>query len=153
MQPDEVRKVILGLKNSKSSGLDEIDTFILKMVLDEILPAETHKVNLSLKAKEFPSNWKVSKVIPLLKKDDPLKPKNYRPVTILLILCKVLERIVFNQIVTCMNENEYFHQNHHGFRANHNTCTAMLHMYDSWLDAAKHDKMVVYLTFPLHFIL
>ena len=94
--------------------MDEIDTFILKMVLDEILPAETHKVNLSLKAKEFPSNWKVSKVIPLLKKDDPLEPKNYGPMAILPILSKVLERIVFNQIVTYMNENEYFHPNHHG---------------------------------------
>ena len=74
VHPNEVRKVILGLKNSKSSGMDEIDTFILKLVLDEILPAATHTVSLSLEAKKFPNSWKVPKLIPLLKKDDPLEP-------------------------------------------------------------------------------
>ena len=58
-------KVILGLKNSKSSGMDEIDTFIIKLGLDEILQAATHIVDLSFEAKEFTSIWKVSKVIPL----------------------------------------------------------------------------------------
>ena len=141
VHPDEIKKIILGLKNSKSCGMDQIDTFIIKLVLDEILPAATHIVNLSLEAKEFPSSWKVAKVIPLLKKDDALDPKNYRPVAILPILSKVLERVVFNQIVTYMDNHKYIHPNHHGFRANHNTCTAMLQMYDSWIDAVENDKM------------
>ena len=98
--------------------MDEIDTFILKLVLDERLPAATHIVNFSLEAKEFPSSWKVSQVISLLKEDDSLGPKNYRPVAILPILNKILERIVFDQIVTYRNENENFHPSHHEFRAN-----------------------------------
>jgi hypothetical protein len=119
VHPDEIKKIILDLKNSKSCGMDQIDTFIIKLVLDEILPAATHIVNLSLEAKAFPSSWKVAKVIPLLKKDDPLDPKNYRPVAILPILSKVM---VFNQIVNYMDKHKYIHPNHHGFRSNHNTC-------------------------------
>ena len=99
VHPDQVKKVILSLKNSKSCGLDNIDTYILKLVVDEILPAMTHVINLSIQQSIFPSTWKVAKVIPLFKKGDSLEPKNYRPVAILVIMSKVLERIVFQQVI------------------------------------------------------
>ena len=99
VHPDTVRKIILGLKNSKSCGVDNIDTYIIKLMVDDILPAVTHIVNLSIQQAAFPSQYKIAKVIPLLKKDDPLEPKNYRPVAILCILSKVIERVIFCQIV------------------------------------------------------
>ena len=43
----------------------------------------------------FPSAWKLAKIIPLLKKGDPLNPQNYRPVALLAIMSKVLERVIF----------------------------------------------------------
>ena len=104
-------------------------------MVDDILPAVTHIVNLSIQQAEFPSQYKIAKVIPLLKKGDPLEPKNYRPVAILCILSKVIERIIFIQIVEFMNSNECFHPNHHGFRAHHSTSTAMIQMYDTWVQA------------------
>ena len=100
VSPDTVREIISGLKNSKSSGIDYIDTYIVKLIVDEILPAVTHIVNLSIQNAVFPSLYKAAKVIPLHKKDDPLEAKNYRPVAILCILSKVIERAVFLQIVT-----------------------------------------------------
>ena len=57
-------------KNSKSCGLDNIDTYILKLIVDDVLPAITHIVNLSIQQSVFPSLYKRAKVIPLLKKDD-----------------------------------------------------------------------------------
>ena len=128
VHPDTVRKIILWLKNSKSSGIDNIDTYSIKLMVDDILPAVTHIVNLSIQHAAFPSMYKIAKVIPLLKKDDPLEPKNYRPVAILCILSKVIERTIFIQIVEYMNTNEFFHPNHHGFRAGHSTSTAMIQM-------------------------
>ena len=130
VHPDAVRKIILGLKNSKSYGVDTIDTYIIKLMVDDILPAVTHIVNLSIQHAAFPSLYKIAKVIPLHKKDDPLLPKNYRPVAILCIISKVIERVIFLQIVEYMNSNDLFHPNHHGFRAHHSTTTAMVHMYD-----------------------
>ena len=99
VHPDAVRNILLGLKNSKSSGVDNIDTYIIKLMVDDILPAVTHIVNLSIQQAAFPSLYKLAKIIPLLKKDDPLVPKNYRPVAILCILSKVIERVIFMQIV------------------------------------------------------
>jgi hypothetical protein len=47
----------------------------------------------------------------------------------------VIERVIFTQIVKYMNSNEFFHPNHHGFRALHSTTTAMIQMYDFWVQA------------------
>ena len=80
--------MVAGLKNSKSCGMDNIDTYVLKLMADDVLPAITHIVNLSIQQGVFPSMYKLAKVIPLLKKDDPLEPKNYRPVAILCVISK-----------------------------------------------------------------
>jgi hypothetical protein len=72
VHPDEVGKIVSGLKNSKSFGLDQIDNFIIKLIKPNITPALTHIVNLSLSTQKFPTNWKKSKIIPLQKKEDYL---------------------------------------------------------------------------------
>ena len=99
VHPDQVANIISNLSNTTAFGLDQIDTSIIKLVKAEILPAVTHLVNLSLTARKFPSLWKKSKIIPLHKKEDPLNPKNYRPVEIVPILSKILERLVLNHLI------------------------------------------------------
>ena len=141
VHPDEVRKIILSLKNSKSCGVDTIDTYTIKLIVDDILPAVTHIVNLSIQQGVFPSQYKIAKVIPLHKKEDPLLPKNYRPVAILCILSKVIERVIFLQIVQYMNSNDLFHPNHHGFRAHHSPTSAMIQMYDTWVQAVDKGEL------------
>ena len=141
VHPDEVEKTISNLSNSSSFGLDLIDTYIIKLIKPDILPALTHVINLSISTKIFPGLWKKSKVIPLLKKDDVLNPKNYRPVAIIPIFSKVLERVIFNQMVSYVTENNLIHPNHHAYRANHNTTTALLQLYDVWLDSLESREM------------
>ena len=116
VHPDEVEKIVRGLKNSKSYGVDNIDTYILKLIIEDVLPVITHVVNLTITQKSFPSIYKKAKVIPLLKKGDPLIQKNYRPVSILCVVSKVIERVVFKQIVEYMESNLFLCPNHHGFR-------------------------------------
>ena len=141
---DQVLKIVKNLKNSKSTGLDNIDTNTIKLVINEILPALTHVVNLSLKNQVFPSIYKKSKIIPLLKKpkDDPLNPKFYRQVSLLPILSKILERAVFIQIESYISENDLLHPCHHGGRAWHSTTTALIELYDQWLEAVDNDNIV-----------
>ena len=138
--PNEIQNIILQLKNSKSTGLDTIDTYILKCSLAYILPAVTHIVNLSLNSGIFPSKWKTAKVIPLFKSGDSLNPKNYRPVAMLPILSKVLEKVVFCQVSKYMEKNSLMHPNHHGFRQNHSTATCLIQLYDKWVEALEERK-------------
>ena len=97
VHPDLVLKIITNLKNSKATGFDNIDTYVMKMIKSEVTPAITHIVNLSIKTSVFPTLWKHSKVIPLLKPGakDQLNAKSYRPVALLPVVSKVLERVVF----------------------------------------------------------
>ena len=141
VHPDQVDKIISSLNNSNASGLDLIDTSVIKLVKSEILPAVTHIINLSITSRIFPTSWKRSKVIPLHKKDDLLNPKNYRPVAILPILSKILERVVFNQMISYLDSNGLLHPNHHAYRAQHNTTTALVQMYDGWLQAAEAGQL------------
>ena len=95
----QVLEIIEKLKKSKSCGLDKIDTYIIKLIRFEILPSLTHIINLSIQTSTFPTGWKKAKVIPLLKKDDPLDPKNYRPVAILPIFSQIIERVIVIQVI------------------------------------------------------
>ena len=133
--PDEVLKLITNLKATKSCGVDNIDAYVIKLAKHELLPVITHIVNLSLSNQVFPSQWKMSKIIPLHKKDELLYPKNYRPVSLLPIFSKILERAVFQQVVEYFEINNLIHPSHHGFRSKHNTSTALLEMYDVWVEA------------------
>ena len=113
------------------------------MIKNEITPAITHIVNLSIKTSVFPTLWKHSKVIPLFKPGakDKLNAKSYRPVALLPVASKVLERVVFLQIVEYMDKNKLFHPNHHGFQSLHSTTTTMIQMYDTWVEALEKSEM------------
>jgi hypothetical protein len=128
VKPDDVLKIISGLKNSKSSGVDYIDTGTIKLVAEEILPAITHIINLSISHGTFPAIWK--------------QAKNYRPVALLPIFSKILVKAVFLQIVQYLDKNNLLHRNHHGSRSGYNTATALIQMYDQWTEEVDDGKMV-----------
>ena len=99
---------------------------------------------LSISTGKFPRIWKYAKVVPLLKSQssDPILPKSYRPVALLPILSKVLEKAVFTQLVTYLESNHLVHPNLHGSRAEHNTSTALIQMYDKWVEEVNDGKLV-----------
>ena len=111
------------------------------MVAD-ILPALTHIINLSIMQSKFPTVWKHAKVVSLLKKGDTLAPKNYRPVALLPVFSKILERIVFNQLVKYLEAQKLIHPNHHGSRPGHSTATALIQMYDTWVEEVDDGNLV-----------
>ena len=135
VHPDVILKIITDLKATQSCGLDNIDSNIVKLVKHELVPVITHIVNLSIRDKIFPHQWKTSKIIPLHKKKEVIYPENYRPVSLLPIFSKILERAIFVQVVKYLEENCLIHPSHHGFRQNHNTATALLQMLDVWGEA------------------
>ena len=130
VHPDQVLKIITNLKSSSSCGLDSIDSRIIKLPKHQLVPVITHIVNLSITTRKFPNPWKSSKVVHLHKKDEVIYPKNYRPVSLLPVISKVLERALFEQMITYLENNHLLHPSHHGFRANHSTATALIEMYD-----------------------
>ena len=89
----------------------------------------------------FPEAWKCSKVIPIFKKDDEQLAKNYRPVSILSPLSKVLEKVVFSQLYGYFTRNNLLSPSSHGYREHTSTLTALLQLYDKWAHAASMGKI------------
>ena len=80
---ETVRKLLMKLKSSKSTSVDELDNFAVKHAADFIAEPLHHIISLSIMQSKFPTSWKFSKIIPLHKKLSHLKPEDYRPVAIL----------------------------------------------------------------------
>ena len=116
---EEVTKLIKGLKNSTATGVDFIDTRTVKLGVEILAPALQHIIHLSISSSTFPELWKWHKVVPLLKSTscDKILPKSYRPVALLPVLSKILEKAVFSQLVEYMEINNLIHPNLHGSRA------------------------------------
>ena len=141
---EEVLKIIESLNNSSSTGVDFIDTQTVKMVKDEIVGALTTIINLSIQISTFPEIYKHSKIIPLKKKPtlNDLDCASYRPVNLLPIPGKIVEKAIFNQLAEYLETNHLVHPNHHGGRKGHSTTTALVQMYNTWVEQIEEGKLV-----------
>ena len=128
-QPTSVEKIMLvinRLKNSNAFGSDEIPTRFIKDSVFVTAYYITVIVNTSIVTGFFPSLWKYSLVNPKLKKGDVDNPSNFRPLSILPVLSKVLERIVADQLMTYLESKDLISKTQHGFRKQLSTETALL---------------------------
>jgi hypothetical protein len=78
--------------------LDYIPTWFIQDAGEVIAPCITHITNLSIQQSTFPTEFKRARVAPLYKKGSKLEQGNYRPVSILCCLSKIIERVVYEQI-------------------------------------------------------
>ena len=76
-------KIIKEINISKSSGLDNISSFIIKEAFEILLPEVTFMFNLSIRTSEFPEAWKQALVVPIPKSGNLTKVQNYRPISLL----------------------------------------------------------------------
>ena len=77
--------------------------------------------NRSLKDCLFPCSWKIANVLPLYKKGDPSQVSNYRPVSLLSCVSKIMERIIFKHLYNYFYENDLFYKYQAGFLPGHST--------------------------------
>ena len=127
---EDTMKVIASLKSKTSSGYDGITVQLLKQVAPGISKPLTALINQSLHNGRFPDGLKLSKIIPLYKKDSREIMGNYRPVSLLCAMSKVFERVVYNQLYEYFKQHKLFHKNQYGFRDEHSTELASLELID-----------------------
>ena len=111
-----IRKELASLNTKKAIGLDDISSLFLRDGADCIISPVTHIINLSINTETVPSGFKEAKVIPLFKKGSTLDPGNYRPVSILNVLSKILERAVHKQLSEYLEKRGLLFENQSGFR-------------------------------------
>ena len=127
-KPVDVNTLILIVKDlnaTNSIGSDGIALRFLRDALCVIAPFLTCIVNTSLVTGVFPESWKHALVVPLYKNGDLDVVSNYRPISILSIVSKILEKIVARQLSDYLETNKLLSNSQHGFRPKLSTETAL----------------------------
>ena len=101
----DVFKKLQEVNVAKATGHDSIPNKILKIAALVISISLADLFNLSITTNTFPDDWKVTKVFPLFKSDERNDPNNFRPISVLLAIARVFERLVYEQIYAYFTEN------------------------------------------------
>ena len=137
-----VLKFLSKLDVRKSAGVDDISAHMLKLSAPYITHIITEICNLSITKNKFPNDWKTAVVTPLFKKGFTDDPGNYRPIAILPILSKLLERHVFNCLYGFLVCHDLVISRESGFRSKHSCQTALHLLVDEWLSSI-YNKVIV----------
>ena len=149
----EVGKYITDMSNKKSTGADGINSFLLKSALPYIVEPLTFIYNLCIDKAIFPDTLKLAKVVPLAKTKDNSDPNNFRPISLLSVVSKPLERHVQAHLLKFLEDHSLFYPYQSGFRHNHSCQSALVRLCDSLLSSINNDEVcgAVFLDFQKAF--
>jgi len=113
---NEILYIIAKLNNNKSPGPDMITPKLLKSIANEIINPLLYLFNLSLSTGTVPSALKLAKVIPVHKKADKYLASNYRPISLLNVIDKILEKLMYNRLYSYLSHKNLLSDYQFGFR-------------------------------------
>ena len=119
------------MKNSSSTGQDNIPMKLIKLCKTELAPILSHINNQSLSDGIFPDPLKIAKVVPIYKNGDIKCVSNYRPISILPSFSKITEKLIYTRLDKYLTKNSILHQNQFGFRSKLSTSMALLELIDN----------------------
>ena len=121
----EIGCIIKNLRES-APGHDEVTASILQLSLPFITDPLVFILNMFMSQGLFPAELKIANVLPLYKADDCMVFNNYRPVSILCMLSKVFEKVMYSRLIDFLEENKILIVNQFGFRKNHSSYMALI---------------------------
>ena len=126
----EIINTVRNLKNSNSTGHDEISTKFIKLSLPILAPALVKIFNLSLSSGIYPDRLKIAEVLPIFKKGSPTSVNSYRPISILSSINKIFEKIIYSRLTKYIDKFQLLYRYQYGFRKNHSTDHALTELVD-----------------------
>ena len=132
---EKVEKYLKYNDITKATGADNIGPRLLKLAASYISESLTFICNQSIISYTFPEKWKEGKVTPLHKNGPKDDTNNYRPISVLPVVSKLLEKHVHDSLMSYLSSNSLLHSTQSGFRPNHSCETSLLQMVNKWLGA------------------
>ena len=142
IEETDIKKVIEKLKPNKSPGPDGIHPKFIRNIGDSIATPLGIIFNASLQQRKLPDPWKQAKVCSIFKKGNKRLASNYRPVSLTAIICKLMESIIRNHIISYMKNNKLFSDKQYGFISGRSTSLQLLTVLEEWTDALDHGLTV-----------
>ncbi len=151
--PEAVKKKLEKLNPNKASGPDELHPRLLTEARDQIALFLSLLFNKSIEQGVLLEDWDVAHVCPIHKKGSKHQASNYRPVSLTSVICKLMESVLRDEIITHMNVNNFFTKHQHGFLGGRSTVTQLLETLEEWTNLLeKHDSIdVLYCDFQKAF--
>ena len=130
----EIIDIVQTFKPKTSTGYDGLSMKLLKQIIYSIASPLEYIVKLSLQNGKCPDMLKIAKVLPIHKKDDKTQINNYRPISLLPAISKILENIVYKRLLSFLTINNIIILSQFGFRKNHSTDFAIIQLLDKITD-------------------
>ena len=130
---EDVSELLHNLNPAKSTGLDGVSAIMLKSTAPSITASLTKLFNMSIATGCFPREWKCARITPIFKSSDPSLPKNYRPISILPIVSKLLERHIHSLVFKHLLESYPISPFQWGFMPRRSTTSALCSLTHDWL--------------------
>ena len=127
-----VYKLLENINVRKATGLDGVSNKLLKFAAHIVAPSLTEIFTTSINTGIFPTEWKIARVTPIFKKGKKNDLNNYRPISVIPTVAKILEKIVYEQLFSYFNDNNLLTSCQSGFRSFHSTLTALTEATNSW---------------------
>ena len=125
-----VEKLLKSVKTSKAAGPDNIPACMIKDAYKEVAYPLCHLINESIKTGIFPTTENLAKVIPIYRSEAHSLFDNYRPVSVLNILSKILGKVMAQQIAAYLKNNKLLYKHQYSFRKNKCTLDAVIYLHD-----------------------
>ena len=148
-----IKNKLLKLNPNKSPGPDGWHPRVFKEIADALTPPLLILLRKSLDEGSLPDDWKKGNITAIYKKGSKANPGNYRPISLTSIICKLLEAIIRDAIVTHMSVNNLFCDQQHGFVPGRSCITQLLTTFEIWTQAVENGNPVdvIYLDFQKAF--
>ena len=135
INPNYVLEELLSLPNKSSLDILNMDSKLLRLASPIIVQVIAHIFNLSLALGTLPADWKIARVTPIYKNIGPRdNPSNYRPISVVSNVTKIIEKHVKGQLVEFLLKNNLLCHEQHAYLKNHSTTTALHSLTEHWLD-------------------
>ena len=140
--------MLTSLDGSKAYGIGNLSPTIFKHCAVPVLQVICHLIHTSISTSIIPCDWRTHCIVPIHKSGDKSSVSNYRPISLLCILCKVLEKVVYNNIIDYVREKSTKHQ--FGFLPKRSTLQQLLVFAENVI-GANCEVDVVYMDFQKAF--
>ena len=141
--------IIKSFQSKSSLDADGLSTKLLKEIKNEICVPLAHIFKLSVQQGVFPSKLRTSRTVPIFKSGDPFSTDNYRPISLLSQLSKILEKIVSIQLVNHLDRNKILYEHQYGFQKNKSTEHNLVHALNFISKAFNENKFCIGVFFDL----
>jgi hypothetical protein len=121
----DILKIVRDARGGSAPGLDGIHTKFIKEHINAVIEPLLFIINESIRTGKFPNAFKIAKVIPIFKSGSKSDINNFRPISMLSVFAKILEKLVKLQLQSHLEINKIIVSNQYGFRSNKNTSNAL----------------------------